>query len=259
MISIVVLTYSRVHLLEQCVTNVLSRTSDATGEIVIWDNASTDGTAAYLGGLRDPRIRVVRHERNIGQSAYASAFAATRGDYLIELDDDIVDAPPCWDRTLLDAFQRLPEIGFLAANLVDNEHDEAAYVMHHLRPDAYRHVDMSGVGLLEGPTGGGCAITSRELYDRVGGFRRNERFVFWSEDDAYVRDLARLGFKAAILEDLRVLHAGGAYYSPIVPEKAQWWAMERRRRRRKDAIKKALLCIPFVRPLNDHYRWFSAP
>ena len=50
MISIVVLTHDRVDLLRKCVENVLARTSDATREIVIWNNASTDGTAEFLAG-----------------------------------------------------------------------------------------------------------------------------------------------------------------------------------------------------------------
>ena len=38
----------------------------------------------------------------------------------IQVDDDVTDAPPHWDRTLLKAFKRLPEIGFLAADLEDD-------------------------------------------------------------------------------------------------------------------------------------------
>ena len=70
-IAVVVLTHNRVHLLRKNVENVLLRTSPATREIVIWNNASTDGTAEYLESLDDPRIRVVRSEKNIGQNAYA--------------------------------------------------------------------------------------------------------------------------------------------------------------------------------------------
>src|SRR5687768_677548 len=116
MISVVVLTYNREHLLRKCVERVLRRTSDATREIVIWNNASSDGTAAFLNELQDSRIRVVNHSKNIGQNAYAEAFALTTQPYMIELDDDVTDAPQEWDRTLLDAFRQLPAIGFLAAN-----------------------------------------------------------------------------------------------------------------------------------------------
>ena len=48
MIAVVVLTHDRVHLLQQCVDNVLARASDRVSEILIWDNASSDGTGEYL-------------------------------------------------------------------------------------------------------------------------------------------------------------------------------------------------------------------
>ena len=98
-VAVVVLTHNRVHLLPKCVDNVLRRTSEATREIVIWNNASTDETAVYLDSLDDPRITVVHSERNIGQNAYAEAFRLTSAPYLVELDDDVVDAPRGMGRT----------------------------------------------------------------------------------------------------------------------------------------------------------------
>src|SRR5215210_1173805 len=109
-IAIVVLTHNRSHLIHKCVENVLQATSDRTREIVIWDNASDDGTAEYLASVDDPRIRVVRSDKNIGQSAYARAFRETTAPYLIELDDDVVAAPPEWDRMMLDAYRKLPDV-----------------------------------------------------------------------------------------------------------------------------------------------------
>ena len=97
-IAIVVLTHNRAHLVSKCVENVLLRTSDATREIVIWDNASTDGTAEYLALVDDPRVRVIRSEQNVGQNGYARAFRETTSPYLIELDDDVMNAPAGWDR-----------------------------------------------------------------------------------------------------------------------------------------------------------------
>src|SRR5436189_44123 len=84
---------------------------------------TASGTASYLDSLEDPRISVVHSAKNIGVNAYARAFRATRGRYLIELDDDVVDAPQRWDETLLRAFKRLPHVGYLAANLADDPHD----------------------------------------------------------------------------------------------------------------------------------------
>ena len=263
MISLVVLTYNRVHLLQKCVENVVARTSPATREIVIWNNASTDATAAYLATLTDARIRVVDHPRNIGQNAYADAFALTTQPYMVELDDDVTDAPERWDETLLEAFRALPNIGFLAANLVDDPNDVASYVLHHLRPsanpDVYTTVVENGIRLRKGPTGGGCAITSRELHDRVGGFRQDDGKVFWLEDQAYIEDIEKLGYEAAYLEDLRVHHTGGPYYAPPSPEKKRYWDAFERDIRRKMMVKRALYRVPFVPQLNERRRWFEPP
>jgi GT2 family glycosyltransferase len=255
-IAIVVLTHNRVHLLRQCVENVLGRTSRLTTEIVIWDNGSTDGTAEYLATLGDPRIRVVHHPENVGQNAYAEAFELTSAPYMLELDDDMIDAPQEWDRTLLEAFEKLPKIGFLAASLVDNPHDQAARVMYHERADAYTAEVVDGVTLLRGPVGGGCAITSRELHDRVGGFRQKHGQVFWLEDEAYIADIEKLGYEAAFLGDLQVLHAGGAYYATDSSAKHEYWRTYWTKEIRKNRLKQFLLRIPLVRPLNERYGWF---
>ena len=258
-IAVVVLTYNRVHLLQKCVENVLLKTSDKTREIVIWDNASPDGTAAYLESIDDPRIRVVVSEKNIGQNAYARAFRLTTSPYFIELDDDVVNAPEEWDAMLLDGFKRLPEIGFLAADLEDDPHDLASRYRHHIRPHEYTLVEENGVRLLRGPTGGGCAITSRELNERVGGFRESNKHVFWLEDAAYIEDIQRLGFGAAVLADLRVHHTGGPHYTETPKEKVEYWTRWKASQARKATVKRILVRIPFVRRLNARHGWFVPP
>jgi GT2 family glycosyltransferase len=258
-IAIAVLTHNRVHLLRQCVENVLLRTSPATTEIVIWDNASEDATAAYLDSLDDPRIRVVHSEKNVGQNGYARSFRMTSAPYLIELDDDVVNAPENWDATMLDAFKRLPRIGFLAADLEDDPHDLASHYRHHVRPHEYTLDVENGVRLLRGPAGGGCAMTSRELSERVGGFRERKNEVFWLEDEAYIGDIGKLGFGSAVLADLRVHHTGGPHYTVTSKEKAAYWRRYKRRRARRQMVKRVLYRLPFVPRLNARYGWFVAP
>ena len=258
-IAIVVLTHNRVGLLRQCVENVLLRTSGATREIVVWDNASTDGTAEYLDSLNDPRIRVLRSEKNVGMNGYARSFSATEAAYLVELDDDVVGAPQGWDEMLRDAFDRLPEIGYLAADLEDDPLDEASQYRHRLRAHEYTPFEMNGVKLLSGPAGGGCAMTSRVLSDRVGGFRERPDEVFWIEDGAYVADIERLGFRSAVLADLRVHHTGGSYYTSASREKEEFWSRYWARRARRENVKRLLVRLPLVRRLNARFNWFVAP
>jgi GT2 family glycosyltransferase len=260
-IAIVVLTQNRLHLLRRCVEDVLLRTSEKTREIVIWDNGSTDGTGAYLDSLVDPRIRVVHSPENIGMNAYAQAFALVRQDYLVELDDDVIEAPSRWDEALLDAFRRIPKIGYLAASLVDDPNDSAARYIKYLREErnAYTRREVNGVTILEGPTGGSCTMTSRALYERVGGFKQNAKFIYWREDAAYVKDLRRLGYGSAVLENLSVRHAGSPYYSKPNPAKNALYRHEGRRNARKDFVKRLILRVPLADALNARYGWFDPP
>lgn len=258
-ITVVVLTHNREDLLRKCVDNVLLRTSPATREIIVWNNASTDGTEKYLDSLSDPRFRVVNHPENIGQSAYAKAFSMTASEHLIEVDDDVVEAPLAWDAKLSDAFDKLPGIGFLAADLEDDPHDVASQYRHHIRVTEYASATVNGVDILRGPTGGGCAITSRELYDRVGGFEQRKNEVFFLEDAAYVKRINALGYEAAVLADLRVHHTGGPYYSSSSKEKDAYWARWNRDRARRATIKRMLSYVPFAERLKNRIRRRETP
>jgi GT2 family glycosyltransferase len=261
MISVIVLTYNRAHLLPRCVEDVLLRTSEATREIVVWNNASDDETREYLDSVEHPRIRVVHHDTNIGTNAYARAVQLTSCPYIVGVDDDVIEAPYGWDTTLLDAFRKIPNIGYLVADLKDDPNDSAYQYLKYAKEvrKVYTRKVENGVAILEGPTGSGCAMTSREIYDRVGGFGQHRKLVFWHEDAAYVRSVLKHGYRTGILEDLQVWHAGSPYYSKPSQAKLEFHEHNRRTTFAKDLVKKVLLRIPFVRSLNERYAWFGLP
>ncbi|MFO1249243.1 MAG: glycosyltransferase family 2 protein [Alphaproteobacteria bacterium] len=60
-------------------------------EIIFVDDGSTDGTGAALAALKAelPQLRVIRHDRNLGQSrGIRTGVAAARGDTIVTLDGD---------------------------------------------------------------------------------------------------------------------------------------------------------------------------
>ena len=81
-------------------------------------------------------------------------------------------------------------------------------------------------------------MTSRELNQRVGGFRQNKKQVFWLEDEAYIEDIERLGFGSAVLADLRVHHTGGPHYTVDVEGEGDYWRRYNRRCARRIAVKR---------------------
>jgi glycosyltransferase involved in cell wall biosynthesis len=91
-ISVVIPTRNRVDLLGDAVRTALGQS--AALEVIVVDDASTDGTAAWLAGQEDSRLRCVRHTSQCGVSAARnSGIRAARGSWIAFLDDDDVWAP----------------------------------------------------------------------------------------------------------------------------------------------------------------------
>ena len=62
-------------------------------EIIVLDNASTDGTTAYVASAADERVRYIRNDTNVGvNDNFNNCLRHARGDYFLLLhDDDHID------------------------------------------------------------------------------------------------------------------------------------------------------------------------
>jgi len=86
--SVILPTYNRLRTLPRAVESVLAQDMPEF-ELIIVDDASTDGTRAWLAGLRDPRIRTARLDHNGGPSAARNAgIAMALAPALAFLDSD---------------------------------------------------------------------------------------------------------------------------------------------------------------------------
>ena len=98
LLSAVVPAYNEVESLPSLLAE-LRTALDATKrswELVLVDDGSTDGTAALLlsEAANDPRLVIVRFEKNAGQSAaLAAGLARARGDVVVTLDADLQNDP----------------------------------------------------------------------------------------------------------------------------------------------------------------------
>lgn len=82
-------------------------------EVLVSDNASTDGTSAYLDALaaRDPRVKVYRNASNIGSLANLDRFRelVTAPYYMLLCSDDLLGDPGAL-RAALDIFESTPDV-----------------------------------------------------------------------------------------------------------------------------------------------------
>ncbi|PSN19302.1 glycosyl transferase [filamentous cyanobacterium CCP5] len=91
--SIVISTYNRLDLLKRAIASALNQTVPC--EVVVADDASTDGTEAYLHSLGD-QVVYHRNGQNLNHAGTVNAgVAAASGDWVKLLDDDDYLAPNC--------------------------------------------------------------------------------------------------------------------------------------------------------------------
>jgi hypothetical protein len=106
--TVVVTTYNRERIVRRAVDSCLAQTF-ADLEVVVVDDASTDGTVAALESYDDPRVRVVVHDRNRGiNPARHTGAEAARGEWVVVVDSDWELMPEALER-LRAAIEALPE------------------------------------------------------------------------------------------------------------------------------------------------------
>ncbi|HEX7044866.1 MAG TPA: glycosyltransferase family 2 protein [Burkholderiales bacterium] len=88
LVSVVIPTCNRAALARRAIESVV-RQSYANLEIIVVDDASSDGTGGMVRSLADPRIRYLRHEeRRGGSAARNTGIRAATGAFIAFLDDD---------------------------------------------------------------------------------------------------------------------------------------------------------------------------
>jgi len=137
-------------------------------EVVVVDEASSDGTAAAIAALGDPRISVLRHDVPQGVARARNAgIRAARGQWLAFTDDDDVWSPNKLSAQLA-SLRTFPEARWACSG--------AVWVFDGLRLGRPEPVPPSGdiaAGMLTGnlvPGGASGVLAQSELVRDVGGF-----------------------------------------------------------------------------------------
>ena len=87
-ISVIIPAFNRRHDITRAIASALAQTRQPD-EIIVVDDASTDGTVDAIEALREPRIRILRHARNRGAAAARNTgIEAAKGEWIALLDSD---------------------------------------------------------------------------------------------------------------------------------------------------------------------------
>jgi peptidoglycan/xylan/chitin deacetylase (PgdA/CDA1 family)/GT2 family glycosyltransferase len=172
------------------------RQHDVEMELIVVDDASTDGTADYVAALGDPCIRVIRRERPGGPAKARNAgIAAARGRWIAFLDDDDLWAPDKLRRQLDAAHAEGASWCYCAAAHVDDK----AHLIFVDRPPDPTELTVALRGRNPVPAGASSVIVEAPLLRRLEGF--DEGLSHFADWDMWIR-LAAAGRAAAVHQPL---------------------------------------------------------
>ena len=218
-VAVVVPTYNNVRLLLECLQGVraLSYPRERI-EVIVIDNASTDGTARLLAG-RQPMVKCITLDKNTGFAIACNRGAAeASSEYVAFLNDDAV-----------------PERGWIGGLLAGLEAggEGAVCAASHIRSRDGREVEYDGAsanlfgvgrprptwGWLDSPekpvegspvlfASGGAMLVHRRTFLDVGGF--DQHFFAYFGDVHLGWRLWVMGYRVVYAPSAVVRHVGGA-------------------------------------------------
>lgn len=220
-VSVIVVSYENQELTRACIDSVLRNSMHPNLEVLIVDNASTDGSAEMLAQIRDERVHVQLNHRNVGfAAANNQALRVATGAYLVLLNNDTV-VPRGWLPRMLRQLDD-PQVGLAVAvtNFSGNESRiDVPYAsieeMHpfadsYMREHEGQRFDIRVAAMY-------CVGMRRDVYERLGPL--DEEFgVGMFEDDDYSHRARLAGLRVICAEDVFVHHVGQASFARLAPE-----------------------------------------
>lgn len=221
-VAVVILNYNGKKFLEQFLPNVIENTDATLADIVIADNASTDGSVEFMKQVF-PDIRLIVNDFNGGfATGYNQALRQVDAEYYVLLNSDI-EVTPHWIEpivALMDADQNIaacqPKIlsyydrtKFEYAGAAGGYIDQYGYpfcrgrLFQHLETDQGQYDDTKEVFWATGA----CLFVRAELYLQHGGL--DDSFFAHMEEIDFCWRMKNLGYKIYCCPQSKVYHIGG--------------------------------------------------
>lgn len=233
-VSIIIVSWNALPLVQRCLPSVVA-TDYPDLEIILADNASTDGTAEWVSETF-PTVTIVRHPENWafcrGNNA---AVPHATGRYVLLLNND-VGVPPGWLRPLVAMMERDPAVGAVQPKLL--QYDRRAHFEYAGASGGF--IDRLGYPFTRGRVfftmeedhgqyddsrdvfwaTGAALMLRRSALDEVG--LLDERFYLHMEEIDLCWRMQRHGYRVRVEPASEVYHIGGGSLPQDDPRKTYY-------------------------------------
>jgi hypothetical protein len=224
-LSIVIVNYNAQPHLEKCLESLMASPPQMSHDIVVVDNASTDGSVAAVH-RRWPGIRVIQQSLNAGFSAGNNVgIRASRGDLILLLNNDTIVRTGAVDALAARLLAR-PDVAIVGPRLVDAAGrvelsfgrmiSPANELRQKMLLALYRRHVASVMKWIERETthehevdwvSGACLLVRRTDAERVG--LLDERYFLYTEDVDFCAAIRAQGRQVLFTPAAEIVHLGG--------------------------------------------------
>lgn len=221
-ISVIIVNWNAKNLLRDCLNSLSKTVHNLLFEIIVVDNASSDGSVAMLETEFPSIVRIVNKENKGFGAANNQAFAIMKGKYALLLNTDTVVTPEAvkkiWDfceandkaaivcGQLLNAdgskqnsIASFPGLLTLAAN---------TSLLEYLFPGRYPSKRYKHTSPIEVDSAiGACMMIRKKALDEAGAF--DERYFFFFEETDLAYTMRCQGWKIYQVPDALIYHLQG--------------------------------------------------
>jgi GT2 family glycosyltransferase len=233
-VSIVILTWNGKPLVQRCLPSVVA-TDYPNLEIILADNASSDGTAAWVA-REYPEVKIVRHPENkYFAGGNNAALPHTTGRFVVLLNND-VEVPPNWLHPLVQAATEASDVAAVQPKMLQyDDRDRFEYagaaggfldrvgypftrgrVFDTMEDDRGQYDDARDVFWATGA----ALLLRRSALEEVGTL--DERFEMHMEEIDLCWRLWRHGYRVRVAPQSTVYHIGGASLPQSSPRKTYY-------------------------------------
>ncbi len=227
-LSIVIVNYNVRYFLEQCLRSIVPSAIGIVHEVIVVDNASTDGSREYLEA-RFQWVRFIWNRENKGFAvANNQGLAESRGQFVLFLNPDTILSEECLS-ACIDHFRKHGKAGAIGIRMLDGSGKFlreskrsfvtpltafyklsglsrlfprspvfARYHQGHLDPLKNHQTDVLA---------GAFMMVRRSVLDKTGGF--DERFFMYGEDIDLCYRIREAGYENHYLSHPPIIHFKG--------------------------------------------------
>ncbi len=225
-VSIIILTRNRKLLLQDCLNSLINNLKNLSYEIIVVDNASTDGSAQVAKSFA--KVTLIQNKKNLGVAKGRNlGVSKARGEFIVFLDDDTFIKKPVFPK-IINFMEKNKDVGIVGPKLLypSGKIQESVRsfptllsilwrgtFLHKIFPSTsfyknyilkdFNHREIKEVDWVLGA----CQVIRKEVFEELG--LLDEKFFFGYEDIDFCYRAKKAGWKTIYWPYSQVYH----YYS----------------------------------------------